>query len=199
MRTKLHIVVIEPAILIYEGLVVVLQKAGINADVIRVDSPEEMHPYYLKQKCNIVIANPCLIPNNPRQFITLKNQYDDLCWIALIYAYFEPRLLSYFDGNITISDSSETVAATIGKLLISKQEKEQTQVQDVISEREIDVLKLLASGMANKEIADKLNISINTVITHRKNITQKTGIKTVSGLTIYAVLKKLVALDNFTE
>ena len=62
----------------------------------------------------------------------------------------------------------------------------------VLSERETDVLVHLASGKSNKEIADLLHISINTVITHRKNISQKTGIKTVSGLTIYAVVQKLI-------
>lgn len=62
----------------------------------------------------------------------------------------------------------------------------------LLSDREIDVLKEVAHGMANKEIADKLNISANTVITHRKNITDKLGIKTISGLTVYAILNKLI-------
>ena len=71
------------------------------------------------------------------------------------------------------------------------------QNRDTITERETDVLKLLAEGKSNKEIADKLNISINTVITHRKNISQKTGIKSVSGLTIYAVVQNLISLDDY--
>jgi DNA-binding NarL/FixJ family response regulator len=57
----------------------------------------------------------------------------------------------------------------------------------------------LAKGLTNKEIADKLNISTNTVITHRKNLSQKTGIKSVSGLTIFAVVQKLVSIDDFNE
>jgi len=61
------------------------------------------------------------------------------------------------------------------------------------------VLKLLASGKQNKEIADKLNISTHTVIMQRKNISQKTGIKSVSGLTIYAVVKNIMTLENFQE
>ena len=56
-----------------------------------------------------------------------------------------------------------------------------------LSNREIDVLKLIAQGFINKEIADKLNISLNTVLSHRKNITSKLGIKTVSGLTFYSI------------
>ena len=199
MRTKLNIVVVESSTLVYEGLVVVLRKAGIDAVVTRLDLPEELHLYSLKQKCDMVIINPGFVQNNQKQITAIKNQYEGVCWVALIYAFFEAPLLNFFDGSITISDSPEAIAATIGRLLADNQENEPGQLQDVISEREIDVLKLLASGMANKEIADKLNISINTVITHRKNITQKTGIKTVSGLTIYAVLKKLITLDNFTE
>ena len=48
--------------------------------------------------------------------------------------------------------------------------------------------------MINKEIADHLNISVHTVVSHRKNITAKTDIKTVAGLTIYALLNNLLEL-----
>ena len=61
-----------------------------------------------------------------------------------------------------------------------------------LSKRETDVLVAVAKGMMNKEIADQMNISIHTVISHRKNITRKTGIKSVSGLTVYALLKDLI-------
>ena len=54
----------------------------------------------------------------------------------------------------------------------------------------------MAKGLQNKEIADKHNISINTVITHRKNITRKTGIKTVPGLTVYAILNNLIDISE---
>lgn len=60
--------------------------------------------------------------------------------------------------------------------------------QSELSQREIEVLKLVASGMINKEIADTLQISINTVLTHRKNITAKLGIRSVSGLSVYAMM-----------
>lgn len=63
----------------------------------------------------------------------------------------------------------------------------------MLSSREIEVLKLVAMGHINKHIADVLSISLHTVISHRKNITGKLGIKTVSGLTMYAVLNGLVS------
>ena len=69
---------------------------------------------------------------------------------------------------------------------------EQASASGVLSQREVEVLRLIASGHINKEIADKLAISLNTVLTHRKNITAKLGIKSVSGLTFYAMMNGLV-------
>jgi DNA-binding CsgD family transcriptional regulator len=51
-------------------------------------------------------------------------------------------------------------------------------------------------GLQNKEIADKLNISIHTVITHRKNITNKLSIKSISGLTVFAILNGIIEIDS---
>ena len=65
-----------------------------------------------------------------------------------------------------------------------------------LSAREKEILVSVAQGLLNKEIADKHNISINTVITHRKNITRKTGIKTVPGLTVYALLNNLIDINS---
>ena len=65
-----------------------------------------------------------------------------------------------------------------------------------LSVREIEVLTLLVKGLIHKEIADRLNISLTTVITHRKNITEKLGIKSLSGLTIYAVMRGYVEADG---
>lgn len=70
------------------------------------------------------------------------------------------------------------------------------QMADELSEREKEILVSVAQGLLNKEIADRHNISINTVITHRKNITRKTGIKTVAGLTVYAILNNLIDINS---
>lgn len=66
----------------------------------------------------------------------------------------------------------------------------------ILSAREKEVLGLVVKGMINKEIANQLNISLTTVISHRKNITEKLGIKSISGLTIYAVMNGYIDADN---
>ena len=67
------------------------------------------------------------------------------------------------------------------------------ETQTELSQRETDVLRLIASGMMNKEIAENLGISINTVLTHRKNLTAKLGIRSVSGLSFYAMMNGIIA------
>lgn len=66
----------------------------------------------------------------------------------------------------------------------------------VLSEREAEVMALIVQGFINKEIADRLNISLATVITHRKNIMDKLGMKSVSALTIYAVVNGYVDINS---
>ncbi len=69
-----------------------------------------------------------------------------------------------------------------------------TPAKEVLSSREVEVLRLLVEGLINKEIAERLNIALATVISHRKNIVEKLGIRSVAGLTIYAVMKRYIEI-----
>lgn len=82
------------------------------------------------------------------------------------------------------------LSATIGSV------KESIATGNGLSQREVDVLCLVASGLTNKEIADRLCISVNTVLTHRKNITAKLGIKSVSGLSVYAMMNGYIGSNQ---
>ncbi len=92
--------------------------------------------------------------------------------------------------------SEETLQRVILKSFDLDREQKEKESEKGLSHRETDVLKEVARGLTNKEIADKLNISMNTVMTHRKNITAKLNIKTVSGLTFYALMNNLISGDE---
>ena len=102
------------------------------------------------------------------------------------------------NSNIVVDDM-KTLDVTVGDSqmiselnAILEADKKEDRSSSMLSAREIEVLRLIAMGHINKEIANELNISINTVLTHRKNLTSKLGIKSVSGLSFYAMMNGIV-------
>ena len=199
MRKLIRILLTEPAQLISEGLTGTVQRSGIRSHFVIVSSLEMMEERLSAENFEIVILNPLFIQLDTRKLLLLKGQHPGIRFIALQYAYFEPKVLDLFDSVIRVTDPPTTIFNTIKNLISDDRPEVPGVSQEILSERETEVLKLLANGLANKEIADKLNISTNTVITHRKNISQKTGIKSVSGLTIFAVAQHIVSIGNFKE
>lgn len=68
--------------------------------------------------------------------------------------------------------------------------------ENILGDREKDIIRCVAQGKSNKEIADTLYISVHTVATHRRNISSKLGIHSAAGLTIFAIIHNLVNLDE---
>ena len=199
MSRIVTILAVETSPLISEGLAGILNKSGIHCRLSVAATLEEAELLQAKKKHDLIIINPIFFNNSTKLFNTIKGKFEKVKWIGLVYALYDQEIISMFDALITASDTLSSVTDTINRLLDEDNDNEQTTLQEILTGREIDVLKLLATGNANKEIADKLNISVHTVITHRKNISQKTGIKSVSGLTIYAVTQKLISIDTIKE
>lgn len=91
---------------------------------------------------------------------------------------------------IDCTDNEDHIVDAIAAII--KELRQSHSSQAGLSSRETDVLRLIAQGLTNKEIAETLNISINTVLSHRKNISAKLGIKSVSGLCIYAMMNGII-------
>lgn len=98
------------------------------------------------------------------------------------------------DINIlNVNDDEATIIERLNTILHSFSTPADDKKLNTLTQREIDVLRLVAMGYINKEIADILSISFNTVLTHRKNITTKLGIKSVSGLGFYAIMNGYIS------
>lgn len=193
-----NIAVLEPSQIVFEGLSNILSKSGQQFHLLRTDDLGEIQNLAALGKLELAVINPSQIQNKNKEFLSAKKNHPGIVWIALIYNFFDQQLLSLFDKVINITDSGESIAEQIKNL--SNSEIHSNDVEhEQLSEREIDVLKLIVKGFSNKEIADNLNISIHTVISHRKNISQKTGIKSQSGLTIYAISNKIILIEDFAK
>ncbi|MDR2009590.1 MAG: LuxR C-terminal-related transcriptional regulator [Bacteroidales bacterium] len=183
----------EPSDIIYDGLSNILHKSGINVRLFKIDSIDGFDE---KMNTDVVIINPVLILNKTKEFKKIRKVFHNIHWVGLVYSLFSNDTLSLFDDIISINDPCEAIYKVIGKFGDEHPDEKVSKQQEQLSERETDVLVQLVSGLSNKEIADKLNISTHTVISHRKNISLKTGIKSQSGLTIYALTKNIISLDK---
>lgn len=195
---SVNIVVADPSVLVLAGLRETLASTGYRFEFYSVSSLGEI-PHLLKRYAiDLVILNPVLVFNIEKQFQSIKSDYAAVGWIALKYNWVDENLLNSFDAQISLFDSQSTIFSVVRSCLDQNKGEEETEKQP-LSDRETEVLKLMTMGLSNKEVADKLSISTHTVISHRKNISVKTGIKSLSGLTIYAVVKGLVDLNSLPE
>lgn len=192
------IIVVERSLIIYEGLCSVLLKSRGNYHIHRVGSLDELQKNFAPATIDIVLINPIEIQSSLKIFSGLKKEYSHIRWIGIIYQFIDQQVLSLLHDNFSITDSPEKISGIIQELH-NKEVPDEESISGSLSERETDVLRLLVKGNSNKEIADRLHISTHTVISHRKNISQKTGIKSVSGLTIYAVVSKIISLRDYSE
>ena len=185
-------IICEASEIIANGLTEIIQGIPGFAVVSRPDTPDRLAEKILSSDANILIINPILLGYSEKNLpMQLAKEFPSLTIIALVTAYTEESTLKQFDGVIEINDSKLKVINKLNQIVQSDEKPEKSDDVE-LSKREIDVLVSVAKGMMNKEIADQMNISIHTVISHRKNITRKTGIKSVSGLTVYALLNNLI-------
>ena len=189
MRNR--VIICEASEIIANGLAEVIDSMAQFDVVARIESPEHLNEKITASDANIVIINPLLLGYQNKEFINqLGKEHPQLIIIALATAYLDHSVLTPYSGVIEINDTRSKIISKMNEFAQSENTKKADDVE--LSKREIDVLVAVAKGMMNKEIADQMNISIHTVISHRKNITRKTGIKSVSGLTVYALLNNLI-------
>ena len=189
MRNR--VIICEASEIIANGLAEIIDSMAQFDVVARIENPEHLSEKITTSDANIVIINPVLLGFHNKEFLSqLGKEHHDIHVIALMTSYLDHAMLTSYSGIIEIND---TRAKVISKMNVFAQSENTKKADDVeLTKREIDVLVAVAKGMMNKEIADMMNLSIHTVISHRKNITRKTGIKSVSGLTVYALLNNLI-------
>ncbi len=193
-RVRINIAIIEPSDIIFEGLSTLLMRSDHHFHVARMDDLNELGTVIRKHELQVIILNPLCVLNRSEEYEKLISNNFGILWIALIYSYFENEVLSRFNETFSISDPVENLVEKINRQMDNPHPENSRQ--DNLTSRERDVLILLVKGHSNKEIADALNISIHTVGSHRKNIMEKTGIRSLSGLTIYAISRNIIPLDT---
>ena len=189
MRNR--VIICEVSEIIANGLAEIINGIAQFDVVSRLDNPENLSEKITALDANLLIIDPTLLGFHNKEFLSqLGKEHPQLTFVALVTSCLDHSMLTPYNGVIEINDTRSKIISKMNEFAQSDTSKSVDDVE--LSKRETDVLVAVAKGMMNKEIADEMNISIHTVISHRKNITRKTGIKSVSGLTVYALLNNLI-------
>lgn len=194
-NTKKVLAVAETSYIIRKGLVYVLSQLSSVGKVVELKEMEDINYQLDILRPDAVLINPMLLGHTSKQDIRQQlNLNKNIAIIALVYNIIDEQFYKSYDAVIKINDSESRIEETLLNCL----NKEQTgqSDQEELSDREKEILISVVKGMSNKEIAEHHNISIHTAITHRRNITRKLKVHSISGLTIYAIINKLVDISE---
>ena len=189
-----RILIVVPSAIAAKGLEQVFNDLGefevcailrdINGQELRSMAPD------------VVIVDPEIFDYASRSSVKARvAEYSDAAVLAFTIGPLDEDQQRQYDGIIGLMDTPPAIIKKVRAALEDRTDAPRSEGEE-LSQREKEILICVAKGMLNKEIADQYNISIYTVITHRKNITRKTGIKTVAGLTVYALLNNLIDMNS---
>lgn len=187
------VLLIMPSRIIARGIEAVLSELGeFRVEGILSDLSHTSEARLRNMDADVIMIDPVVFDYVSRMNVRSRiSEYSAAAVVAFKSIPMDEEQLKQYDGVVDLYDDPVTVVRKLRDSLSSREEAPDSEEYD-LSVREREILVCVAKGMLNKEIADFYNISIHTVITHRKNITRKTGIKTVAGLTVYALLNNLI-------
>lgn len=184
MGVELKYLIIEQSYLFQIGISSILQKLG-ETNIIRYNRISDIEKKIQNHNPDVLIINEKLYSEEK----LIIDKYQNKIEYAIIILS-NNQTHKNDSSTIYYNDNKELIVNKLMALipkLISKEDN------SILSKREQNILREISLGYSNKEIAEKLFISIHTVMTHRKNITHKLRIKSVAGLTVYAILNNIVS------
>ena len=192
---NIKILIAESAPVIALGIEQSLKKiSGVRLTISEVINKSSLVSALSTENIDVLIASPTfgglLHPDEIR-----KNSLNPkIRIIAIELGKLSNQTLDLYDDHIHVTDD----LSTLSEKIIPKQidSEKETEEKESLSHREKEIVSLVVKGYTNQEIADKLYLSIHTVITHRRNIAKKLEIHSATGLTIYAIVNRIVDLSD---
>lgn len=202
MNTTMKIAVADYSAIIRYGVETLMKRIPeYRIQLIDIATPEDLASTLRSYSPDVLIINPTFPGGCPVSRLKEENGCAHMKCIALIYSPLSNELLREYDGRLNIYDTPEEIKFKVDRMHLHKKKfpTADDEEQQTLSNREKEIVVGVVKGMTNKEIADKLCLSAHTVITHRRNIARKLQIHSASGLTIYAIVNKLVELSDIQQ
>ncbi len=199
MREDRHkVLLIIPSAIVSKGLEALLEESG--EIIVTTLNPEVPGGSKLQSiGADAIIVSPSVFSHAKRlQARQLLSEYSSAPVLALPLGVCDDDTLRQYDAVINLGEGVESILKKVNDAIHAG--SEQAKGDDaMLTAREKEVLVCVAKGMQNKEIADLFSISTYTVMSHRKNISRKTGIRSAAGLTVYALLNNLLDLSALED
>ena len=193
-RNNIKIVIAENSLILRSGISAVLKRlSDYTFSINEVSNMDAFMLFSRLHRPEIAIINPLFLGGV--SIANYKRDNPDTKVVALVSGYFDNKTLADFDGSISIFDDLDTVNDTISSVLHIEEDDDNIETEQ-LSQREKEIIGCVVKGLTNKAIAEKLSISIHTVITHRRNISKKLQIHSSEGLAIYAIVNKIVEIQD---
>lgn len=193
-RNNIKIVIAENSLILRSGISAVLKRlSDYTFSINEVSNMDAFMLFSRLHRPEIAIINPLFLGGV--SIANYKRDNPDTKVVALVSGYFDNKTLADFDGSISIFDDLATVNDTISSVLHIEEDDDNIETEQ-LSQREKEIIGCVVKGLTNKAIAEKLSISIHTVITHRRNISKKLQIHSSAGLAIYAIVNKIVEIQD---
>lgn len=190
---NIKVVIADNSAIIRAGITTVLKRLpNYTFSTNEISNLETLQMFLRLHTPEILLINPLILSNNT--ISTIKKEFPKIKTVAILSSFIDSKTLTDFDDTISIFDETDSIITKMDGLL-TKNEEESTDTEQ-LSYREKEIIACIVKGMTNKAIADKLSISIHTVITHRRNITKKLQIHSAAGLAIYAIVNKIVEIQD---
>lgn len=194
MGRRVHIVIAEPSIIIRSGLSSVLKRIpALNIDVAEIGNLSSLPTQLRRYRPDILIVNPMLFGAFSLSQIKSDADVPQLKVVALLTALANNDILKQYDECFSVNDSPEVIREKLNRLVNSEEKRVNRQE---LSSREKEIIGCVVKGLTNKQIADLLCLSTHTIMTHRRNIANKLQIHSPAGLTIYAIVNKIVEIND---
>lgn len=194
----IKVIIASSSAIVRSGLASVLKRIpDVRINAIEVNSAESLRSYVRTQTPDLSVVDPFM--GGWFDLSTFKQEAGKdtaTKYVALLCSVADPAQLRSYDETISIYDTYDAISQKLDRLLSCDDEETDRDEKEMLSQREKEIITFVVKGLTNKEIADKLSLSIHTIITHRRNIARKLQIHTPSGLTIYAIVNKLVELKD---
>ena len=192
---KENVFIVHRSEIIRKGLSLILQEY-FKMEITQLNSAKDLSSFAGISGSIMILILEAQADLNLRAIDQLRKN-NEVCLVGFYAENSDDQVDQTFDYQLNQFASPIQIQKLI-QVIRQSGNKNKNPMQDngELTSREKEVIKLIALGLANKEIADKLFISIHTVISHRKNITEKLGIKSISGLTVYAIINNLLDIQD---